>query len=423
MPPSHIANPPLKVHLLFESSISYPIILGIAQAAYELGWDTNFSHCLCLSSLRIPPPSETTASGEFNCDGLLIFGSKQPRPATTFNRPVVTLANCQPALDRTPSVNWDWAGAAQQAADYLLSLNYPHLAILSGGSNLANSQILEEHFIRTCATKGQEVTVWKMPDTTDFATCRDFCKQISAKQPTPCAILARDDQWANTLINVLLAENKSIPNDFAVMGVGNIDYIQELAPVKISTIEMDTKLMGYRAAYMLNAYLKKPGHPPPPCVIPAGRLIERQSTCMIFCKDSKIQNAHLYIRQNFKKPLTAADIAAHCGLTPSELSRKYQTEIGRTPSQELRERRLEWACALLESTNLSLESIAVEAGLGRLTNLWRLFKKQYGIPPGEWRDARRQTGQVALPAKETASASPFAQPLNANLRASTNAND
>lgn len=390
--PSH-APKPLQVHLRFETNISYPLILGVAQAAYELGWNTNFSQCLCLSSLRAPPNGAVDPD-DLNCDGLIIFGSKQTHPTTTFNCPVVTISNCNLSLDQTPSVNWDWADAARRAADYLLSLNYPNLAFWRVGPNLADSQVLEDNFVKTCADQGKTVTVWKMEDLSlkNISAHRKFCLQAIKEQPLPCAILTEDDRWANMLINILREQGKRVPEDFAVMGMENIDLTHTISSVKISTIEMDAKLMGYQAACLLSSYIKNPACPPKSCTIPAGRLIERASTCMIFCKDPKIQEAFLFIRQNFKKPLIAADVADHCGLTPSDLSRKYCAEIGKTPSQDLRDRRLECACSLLEDTELKLESIAVESGLGRLNNLWRLFKNKYDMTPGEWRERRRVNG-------------------------------
>ena len=43
------------------------------------------------------------------------------------------------------------------------------------------------------------------------------------------------------------------------------------------------------------------------------------------------------------------------------------------------------AATLLRDTDLKLESIAWESGLGNATNLCRLFKKRYGRTPGAWR--------------------------------------
>jgi transcriptional regulator GlxA family with amidase domain len=69
-------------------------------------------------------------------------------------------------------------------------------------------------------------------------------------------------------------------------------------------------------------------------------------------------------------------------------SRRYRQLTGLTPMEDLRQLRLEAARDLLLTTDLPLKAIAPRTGLGDEYHLSRLFRRAFGIAPGELRRHR-----------------------------------
>jgi AraC-like DNA-binding protein len=96
---------------------------------------------------------------------------------------------------------------------------------------------------------------------------------------------------------------------------------------------------------------------------------------------------HMSLRLHEK--LAREDLAAIVRLNPNYLDRAFQRQYGLTPMQMLRDLRLKRSKQLLERTDDTLESIAVQCGLADASYLCKLFKKQYGVLPGEYRETVR----------------------------------
>lgn len=89
--------------------------------------------------------------------------------------------------------------------------------------------------------------------------------------------------------------------------------------------------------------------------------------------------------RNLGEPITIEGLAEHARVSPRTLSRRFRDETGYTPMQWIMRARLDRARELLEETDLSVEMIAVEVGLGTATNLRRYFRRVLGTTPTEYR--------------------------------------
>ncbi|KIC22789.1 GlxA family transcriptional regulator [Leisingera sp. ANG-Vp] len=103
--------------------------------------------------------------------------------------------------------------------------------------------------------------------------------------------------------------------------------------------------------------------------------------------DRRIRMAIQLMRENLSQPLTTGEIADSLGVSPSQLSRVFQTETGRSPARFRRALQMEQARWQLVNTSLSLTQIAMETGFSDLAHFSRAFSAIYGAPP---RDFRKQ---------------------------------
>lgn len=85
------------------------------------------------------------------------------------------------------------------------------------------------------------------------------------------------------------------------------------------------------------------------------------------------------------RPIGLSDMAAEAGLSPRTLARRFDEQLGTTPGRWLLTQRITAARALLEETDLPIESIATRVGLGSATNLRRRFHNVVGTTPAAYR--------------------------------------
>lgn len=97
----------------------------------------------------------------------------------------------------------------------------------------------------------------------------------------------------------------------------------------------------------------------------------------------------LYVRQCFQRSTAPRvdELAQRLGTHPSVLSRRFKLTTGRRLSSVLKERQIEEAKHLLDSTDMDTRAIASRAGFGTVNTLFRLFRTHVGRTPEEYRQA------------------------------------
>lgn len=96
-----------------------------------------------------------------------------------------------------------------------------------------------------------------------------------------------------------------------------------------------------------------------------------------------------WITDNLDRPLTVQDMAARSGVSARTLSRLFANQIGVSPGQWLLSRRLASTRALLEETDLPVETIAKRVGLSSAVNLRRRFHNALNTTPAAYRRSFR----------------------------------
>jgi len=84
-------------------------------------------------------------------------------------------------------------------------------------------------------------------------------------------------------------------------------------------------------------------------------------------------------------PISLADLAAYAGMSTRTLARRFRDQLGTSPGHWLQTQRIAAAQALLEETDLPIESIATRVGLNSATNLRRRFQNALRTTPGGYR--------------------------------------
>jgi AraC-like DNA-binding protein len=100
-----------------------------------------------------------------------------------------------------------------------------------------------------------------------------------------------------------------------------------------------------------------------------------------------VREALAYIKLHYKEPLTREKIARHVSLSPAYFSSLFKSHTGYTPVEYIHRLRLDRARQLLRTTDLSVREVAEQVGFADSFYFTRLFTKDTGISPREYRQA------------------------------------
>lgn len=110
---------------------------------------------------------------------------------------------------------------------------------------------------------------------------------------------------------------------------------------------------------------------------------------------SRFGDLHAWIASHLSDDLRIERLAQQAGMAPRTFARVYTNTVGRTPAKMVESMRLEAVCRALEETDLPLKNIAATAGFIEEQNLRRVFLRQLGISPNQYRTRFSSHANVA----------------------------
>ncbi len=102
-------------------------------------------------------------------------------------------------------------------------------------------------------------------------------------------------------------------------------------------------------------------------------------------RDSRLAGLLDAVRASLQQPHTLDSLAARALMSRRTFTRHFRQLTGSTVQQWLLAERLVRAQQLLETTPLTVEAIAQQAGFGSALSLRQHFRRRFGVSPGDWR--------------------------------------
>jgi AraC-like DNA-binding protein len=104
------------------------------------------------------------------------------------------------------------------------------------------------------------------------------------------------------------------------------------------------------------------------------------------------------IDRDYAEPVSINALAAQAGYSYAHFIRAFQTAYGQTPGAYRTQRRVERACELLRSANLSVTEICHAVGFTSLGSFSARFSGLMGMSPSAYRcEAARRGGPAPIP--------------------------
>ncbi len=361
-----------------------PLLEGVVDFAREQRWALN---ALMRRSGRFPEGAQP--------DGIIatLEHNDVARRVARFRCSVVQILRIRGAC-RHPLVIPDYPALGDAGARHLLTLGRPHFAFYRR-FDAVDSNAVRDGFLRTMRAEGFPVTVLDFPAARSRGSAleSDWERVLAGRLralPKPCAIMAEDDRCGAQLIRLALESSLRVPEEIAVVGCDNHSPDVDLSPIPLSSVDSNLRGLGYTAAALLHELMNGAKPPANPLVVPPNGVIARASSAAFACADQRIAATVLRIRRYFAEPLTVAQIAREAGMSVRALQDKFKATVGHSVRDELSRCRIQCAEKLLETTDLKIQAVAIECGLGDAKSLTRFFHQHHRQTPNAYRIATRQ---------------------------------
>lgn len=308
--------------------------------------------------------------------------------------PIVRIGSWpHPDDSEVPAVIPDNVAAGRLAADHFAQRDFKHVACL-GHIPWGENESTYHAFAARAEDLGCTAHLFRQEDLRleKFANTaerlkqrqRQFSEWINAL-PRPCGLLAFSDVLADQYCHWIVDAGLRVPQDIAVLSIGNDPLLCECAAVPISAIDHDDAGLIRTAVDVLARLMA--GEPLEQCTIPVPPLgvVTRQSTDVLATADPFVVKALQFMWDHMEDDLTVDAIAEHAGTSRRTLEKAFARDLGRGINQEYQRRRLEKARDLLLQTDMPIATIADTLGFGSRSHFFDAFRRAHGTSPGRYR--------------------------------------
>jgi LacI family transcriptional regulator len=366
------------------------VVEGIGRYALENGpWSIQFEY----RALDSHPPDWLA---QWSGDGIIARTSNaaQAKSLAATGRPVVELFG-YPRLEGA-QVRPDLEAESRMVVEHFFDSGLRHFGYFAFG---APSWVVthREAYRKMLAGRGFECRAFKSPPCRRSVPVWRDAQRLALLRwirslPRPIGIYAPGDLHAVRLLDICHEAKIAVPDVIAILGRGNDPVICETVHPTLSSVDVDSRRIGYEAAKLL---ARKMGKKPvaEQLLIPPRQVVVRQSTDFAHVEDSDVAQAVLFIRQHACKDIDVPRVAKEVGISRRALEIKFRRYLERTPKDEILRLRLDRAKALLERSEITLEAIAHQCGFPSAKYFSAAFLRELGETPAAYRRKCRLAGE------------------------------
>ena len=361
-----------KTVLLMIEPYSQPRVEGIARHAKERGWNLMMAD-------RLGRDEDPTSF-----DGVIMTLRDRPTTRQTAKR---ILASGIAVVDMTvecpdiamPRVVSDHAALGRLAARHFAERGFENFAWYSSGwTNV--------HRLRMEGFRAE------LPAGAKFRRIAHAnAAALLAAMPKPVAVLAYDDVDAARVVDVCRRTSIPIPQDVAVMGIGDDPLLCENQAPPISSVDQRLSQSAYEGAVLLGKLMdatpaaRAAAARRKPFLVAPANMTMRGSSDTLAHSNPLVRRALCFIHGNLGNAFGAAQVADGIGMKRNDLDRLFAEELHHSVGSEILAQRLVRAKRLLADDGVPIAKIASTCGFCNPAYFTNTFIKMHGCTPSAWR--------------------------------------
>lgn len=203
--------------------------------------------------------------------------------------------------------------------------------------------------------------------------------------PKPVGVFAADDMVAECVLLGCASLRLAVPDEVAVVGVDDSEYICENTTPTLSSIRQSFEDGGRMAAELLADMMDNPGKAFASRKYGAGRAVRRESTrfAKAIFRDKRLQLAMDFICGNACRGIGPKDVAKAMFVSRPVADDVFRKGLDSTILTEIHAVRLGRAKEML-ARGVRPDIVAQECGYGSLNDFRRVFKRRLGTTIRRW---------------------------------------
>lgn len=324
-------------------------------------------------------------------DGIIMRERTGMAEIVALGKPTIVSSYLQ---ERPPASAWivsDHAAMGRLAAEHLLERGFSHFAFCGYASFFWSRQRCEG-FQARLAQAGHAASVYRRPRLSRPDQWRAE-QQVMAdwliSLPKPVAIMTCVDELSQQVVEICKAINLAIPDQVAVIGVDNDEFICALSALQLSSIAIGAEPAGFTAAAMLSALMAGRSVGERTILVQPQCVVTRASTDTLAVADPHLAQAGRFIQEHCQHPLPVEAVARAAGLSRRVLEKRFRTCLRRTIGQEIRRQRTDLIERMLVDTDLPVADIAASLGFQDPAHIARYFRIRHAMSPLSFRKRHR----------------------------------
>jgi len=386
-----------KVALLIESSREYGrgLLRGIADYAIGNGpWV--FYRDEDLFYRKSCSPNLPVMLKKWGVDGVIMRECDQAEQILKMGLAVVIAPYTTKKYSGIPKIIVDCNAIGQMGAEHLMHRGFKNLAFCGFNDMLwsvqrgdgflerAKKEDLSVHFYTP--HKKHLRSSWDV----EQAFMIEWLKSLSK----PAGVMACNDDRSRHLLEACKIAGLRVPQDIAILGVGNDEMICNFSTPPLSSIARNHEIAGYQAAQILHQIMAGHKCGNQTAVVKPTHVVTRQSTDILAIDDTDVIRAVNFIQKHSGRMIQVNDVAEYTAISRRSLEQKFQKELHRSVLDEITRIRVDKIAQMLIESTLSVTQIALALGFSNDAHISRYFSQKKHTTPLQYRKLYGKKQQV-----------------------------
>lgn len=290
-------------------------------------------------------------------------------------------------LSRWPGSAPDHEQCGKLATEYFVSLGIKHFAFFRC-SDLVSIEGRQKAFFDAAERHGGKTYLldWRTHLLKKDSIIR--LGKVIKKLPKPLAILCQSDHRAATLFNACEEAGLHVPQDVAILGVGNNEVLCNFSRVPLSSVDIDMVGVARKGAIILDRLMKGEQLSTFVQVVPPIGIVQRRSSKIVHIPHPQVSDALHFIMDHFSHKINVSDVARYVGMSRTGLNRLFGQHIGHSITEEIQRLRIDHAKQLLATTDKKIAEVAIESGFFSYIHFAKAFRRETGVSATEFQENR-----------------------------------